>query len=136
MATADQLHLEELLAAAAADSTQAPAFLRVLLESMVLVPGIPNPNDPTGQSINLNELTNPAGQKAQPFYTSEERLNDTVAAVPGFQPRYFTLPCRDLWEMTRGAILILNPHSAAGKEFLAAEIANILDDPGSNPLFN
>jgi hypothetical protein len=133
VASNEQLHLEELLAAAANDPARTPAFLRLLIESTVLVPGVPNPDDPTGRSVNLSELTNPAGKKAQPFYTSEERLQDTVTAVPGFESHYFALRCHDLFTMTRGATLILNPHSAAGKEFLPAEIANLLDPVPGGP---
>ncbi len=37
------------------------------------------------------------------------------------------LACRDLLEMTRGAELMLNPGSEYGKEFVAEEIAGLLD---------
>ena len=51
----------------------------------------------------------------------------TLAAIPGYQSQWIALPCRVLWEMTRGATLFLNPNSDYGKEFLPGEIAQLLD---------
>ncbi|NSL43307.1 enhanced serine sensitivity protein SseB C-terminal domain-containing protein, partial [Streptomyces sp. 8P21H-1] len=60
-----------------------------------------------------------------------ERLQETIAAIPGFEARYVGIPCRAFWETTRGATLVLNPHSAHGKEFLPGEVAHLLDGAAS-----
>ncbi|MFB2555762.1 SseB family protein [Herbiconiux liangxiaofengii] len=127
-AAADAAEIEALLAAAANDPTAAPRFVTELLESTVLVPGTIAPGpDGSGQVADLADLLDADGSRAQPFYTSEARLQETIAAVPGFQARFIALPCRILWQMTRGATLVLNPHSAHGKMFLPGEIGQLLD---------
>jgi hypothetical protein len=125
MTTAEQAHLESLLAAAAAEPTRAPEFVSELLQSMVVVPGVVSEGG--GQTATFPPLIGPDGGTVQPFYTSEERFQETLAAIPGFEGRYIGLPCRAFWETTRGATLVLNPHSAQGKEFLPDEVAHLLD---------
>ncbi|MFB2582743.1 enhanced serine sensitivity protein SseB C-terminal domain-containing protein [Herbiconiux sp. P15] len=115
--------IETLLAAAAKEQTAAPAFLEALLESTVIVPGTASDD----RTVNLADLLGPGGTSVQPFYTSEERLRETLDAVPGFERRFLALPCRALWEMTRGATFVLNPHSAHGKQFPPGEIGQLLD---------
>ncbi len=122
-ADSEPVDVEALLAAAATDATVRPAFVTALLESTVFVPGTVSGE----RTVKLANLIGPDGQSRQPFYTSEERLNETVLAVPDIDRNFITLPCRDFWEMTRGATLVLNPHSAHGKEFLPGEIAQQLD---------
>jgi hypothetical protein len=133
--TPEQNRLEDLLAAAAADPMQVPEFLDTLLDATVIVPGIATSRSvepgqsvrfEAGQAVQLAPLTGRDGSPVQPFYTSEEALQRTIAAVPGFEQRFLALACRDLWELTRGATLILNPHSQYGKEFLPGEIASLL----------
>mgnify|MGYP003679243300 CR=1 FL=1 len=127
--TTEQLHLESLLAAAANEPTRAPEFVSELLQSVVIVPGVVSDAeaDGGGQTATFPPLVGPGGSPVQPFYTSEERLQETIAAIPGFESRYVGLPCRAFWEMTRGATLVINPHSAHGKEFLPGEVAHVLD---------
>lgn len=115
--------IETLLAAAASDSAAAPAFVVALVESTVIVPGTASGEN----TATLADLLRTDGTSVQPFYTSEERLRETLQAVPGFERAFLALPCRTLWQMTRGATLVLNPHSAHGKEFLPGEIAQLLD---------
>jgi hypothetical protein len=125
--TTAQAHLESLLAAAANEPSRAPAFISELLQSMVVVPGVVSQADGGGQAATFPPLIGRDGAPVQPFYTSEERFQETIAAIPGFEGRYIGLPCRAFWEMTRGARLVLNPHSAQGKEFLPEEVAHLLD---------
>ncbi|WP_291050696.1 enhanced serine sensitivity protein SseB C-terminal domain-containing protein [Herbiconiux sp.] len=115
--------IEALLAEAARDPAAAPAFVTALLESTVIVPGTTSGEN----TATLADLLGPAGTSVQPFYTSEERLRETLRAVPGFERAFLALPCRVLWQMTRGATLVLNPHSSHGKEFLPGEIGQLLD---------
>ena len=114
--------LEELLQAAAADRGAAPAFVEALLGSTVIVPGRASDD----RTVNLADLRGPDGRSVQPFYTSEARLRETLEVVPGFERAFLWMPCRALWEMTRGATLVLNPHSPYGKEFLPGEIGQLL----------
>lgn len=115
--------VEKLLAEAANDPAAAPAFVTALLESTVIVPGTASGD----RTANLADLLGPGRGSVQPFYTSEARLSETVDVVPGFERHFLALPCRMLWQMTRGATLVLNPHSTHGKEFLPGEIAQLLD---------
>ena len=123
--------LESLLAAAATDPVQAPAFLVALLDAQVVVAGqtqsSPGQAESGTRSVTLAPLTRADGTSVQPFFTSEARLKETLRAIPGYEARNLTIRCRDLWEMTRGSSLVLNPHSAYGKEFLPDEIAHLLD---------
>jgi hypothetical protein len=125
--TTEQAHLESLLAAAANEPTRAPEFVSELLQATVIVPGVVSEAEGGGQTATFPPLLGPNGAPVQPFFTSEERLHETIAAIPGYEGRYIGLPCRAFWEMTRGATLVLNPHSSHGKEFLPGEIAHVLD---------
>jgi len=126
--TAEEATLEARLAAAATDPARIPEFVEALLESTVIVAGVVDPPSDDGrQSATLAPLVNGNGESVQPFFTSEDRLNETLAAIPGYQSQWIALPCRVLWEMTRGTALLLNPNSDYGKEFLPGEIAQILD---------
>jgi SseB protein N-terminal domain/SseB protein C-terminal domain len=123
--------VEVLLEAAASDSARIPEFLTALLEAQVLVAGVLDSDSglvaAAGSTAGLAPLERADGASVQPFFTSEARLHETLQAVPGYESRYLVLRCRELWEMTRGSTLILNPHSAYGKEFLPGEIAQLLD---------
>jgi hypothetical protein len=126
MSSAAETMLEDKLAAAAADATQIPAFLSALLDATIIVPGFAIENG-GGQTVNLAALTDDSAARTQPFYTSEERLQETIAQAPAFERRFLAMRCRDLWEMTMGTELVLNPHSAWGKQFLPGEIRQLLD---------
>ncbi len=121
---------EVLLEAAASDSARTPEFLTALLEAQVLVRGVldsgSGPIAAAGSTAALAPLTHADGTSVQPFFTSEARLHETLQAVPDYESLYLALRCRDLWELTCGSTLILNPHSAYGKEFLPGEIAQLL----------
>jgi hypothetical protein len=122
--------LETRLVAAATDPTRAPDFITALLDAQVVVAGEIHSEAVDGEvgviSATLPPLVRPDGTSVQPFFTSFARLQETLQAVPGYETRYITMRCRDMWEMTRGSTLVLNPHSAYGKEFRPGEIAQLL----------
>ena len=115
--------IETLLIDAANDPSAAATFLPALLESTVIVPGTASGE----RSATFANLVGASGSPVLPFYTSEDRLRETLQAMPTFEGNFLALPCRAFWEMTRGATLVLNPHSAQGKEFLPGEIGQLLD---------
>lgn len=124
------VELERLLEGAADDPAQRPAFTAALLGSDVFVLGeVLGPLEegvaPTGTSAVLTAFGDGEGQFT-PFYTSEQRIRETLAARPGTNPRYLRLNCRALFEMTAGARLVLNPDSPYGKVFVPEEIAALL----------
>ncbi len=77
--------------------------------------------------VTLADLLDQHGSHAQPFYTSEERMQDTLTVVPSFARNFLAMPCRPFFEMTRGTTLVLNPHSAVSKMFLPGEVGQLLD---------
>lgn len=126
--------LERLLAAAAQDPVQRPAFSAALLDSQVYVlgyldgaqgnvggAGVAQP----GTSVRLLALSDQEGS-ITPFFTSERMLEQTLAAMPGTDHRFLRFGCRDLFEMTGGSRLVLNPHSDYGKVFLPDEVADLV----------
>ncbi|CAD5989766.1 enhanced serine sensitivity protein SseB C-terminal domain-containing protein [Agreia sp. COWG] len=119
----DASRIESLLVEASQDRAAVPAFLTALLEATVFVSGVISDEG----AADFSHLSTSEGGSILPFYSSEERLRETIAAVPGFEQRFVALPCRDLWQITRGATLVLNPHSPYGKEFLPGEIGQLLD---------
>lgn len=124
------LALERLLAAAAQDPAQRPAFAAALLDSQVYVLGLVEGDvvggvAQTGTSVRLLTVSDREGP-ITPFFTSERMVQATLAALPGTDPRYVRLGCRTLFEMTRGSRLVLNPHGPHGKVFLPDEVAALL----------
>jgi hypothetical protein len=133
---ADQIELERLLARAATDPVERPAFARALLASDVLILG--GRDLPTGHwraqaetDIALVSWEDDAGP-ITPFFTSEAMLRRTLDARPGTDHHFVRLPCRTLFEGLRGQRLVLNPHGATGKVFAADEVEALLDgrEPG------
>ncbi len=125
-----------MLEAAAGDPAERPAFARLLLESDVVVLGTvdPPPVDGVtqpGARMNILSIADADGP-VMPFFTSQATAGLTVAARPGTDPQIIEFPCRALFEMTRGARLVLNPDAPYGKVFVPAEIESLLggDEPG------
>ena len=93
-----------------------------------LCPGSLGPQDGTTErTAILAPLADREGKPVQPFFTSEDGLNETISAVPGYESRYLALTCRQLWELTRGSTLVLSPNSMHGKKFLPGEIGQLVD---------
>lgn len=128
--------LERMLAAAAADPAERPAFAQSLLASDVFVLGsldrpLVDGVAQQGSSMNILSLTDAEGP-VTPFFTSEHAVSLTVATRPGTDPRFLRLQCKALFEMTRGARLVLNPDSPYGKVYLPSEIQALISgqEPG------
>jgi hypothetical protein len=129
-------NLERLLAAAADDPADRPEFSKTLLGADVYVLGtvegdVGNGVAQTGTSMQIVSIADDDGQLT-PFFTSEQPLQEYLAARPGTDPRFVRLNCRAFFEMTQGSRLVLNPFSAYGKMFLPDEIAALVagQEPG------
>ncbi len=109
---------------AADDPAARPLFLRELLDSkVVIVPAGEKPRVvdgviPQNTKISLANVEY-GGRAWVPFFTSEQRL------PPGTE--YLLLDAKTLFEITRGAHLVMNPGLPYGKEFFPEEVAGLLD---------
>lgn len=128
--------LERLLAAAASDPAERPAFTQALLESEVYVLGTMDPPPVKGvanvnSTARLVALADADGQ-VTPFFTSERMLEATLLAHPGTDRHFLRLACRSLLQMTRGSRLVLNPNGPHCKVFLPDEVEALLrgNEPG------
>jgi hypothetical protein len=143
--------LERLLAVAARDPVEQPAFMQALLGSDVYVLGVldPPPVDGVAQVGSNARLVGMTGQelagltgeqfvgmageqgRITPFFSSESMVQATLAAWPGTDPDLLRLGCRALFELTKGDRLVLNPHGPHGKVFVPDEIDALLrgDEP-------
>jgi hypothetical protein len=119
--------LESALVQAAQDPAARPEFYRILLESEVYVIGTSNGEGnrvlAPGAGISLMMLEQADGTKAIPFFSSMDALERVLAERTG----YLVMPARAFFEMTRGAMLVLNPGYEHGKEFFPNEVASLLD---------
>lgn len=128
--------LERALARAADDEPYRPEFYRVLLESEVFVLGRTGGGGDgsrtlqRGEQVSIAGSADPDGTRRIPFFSS---LGALARAITEPQ-EYLRLPARALFEMTRGATLVLNPGGADyGKEFHPHEVERLLrsEDPGA-----
>jgi hypothetical protein len=124
----EENQLEEALRLAAAEPADRPEFYRILMESTVLILG--EADRIPGEEIDLEEGTRieiqnwmkPDGTQVIPFFSSIEAMRRVVED----ETEYLALPARALFEITLGSILILNPRSEIGKEFIPEEIESLL----------
>lgn len=121
--------LESALVAAAEDPASRPAFFRLLLDSTIYVIGFTDAPEAVGRvtvaagsELSIAHRQNADGNPYIPFFTSLEALQQ--ASDP--ETRYVALPARAFFEMTLGALLVLNPASDHGKEFFPQEIETLL----------
>lgn len=127
--------LEHLLQSAAADPAARPDFYRALLASDVFVIGRTDQDapanapftNPAGSQLHIVNFNRPDGSRYIPFFTSIDALRKALDGEHG----YISLPCKSLFELTKGTILVLNPGSKYGKAFLPNEIEALLET-GSN----
>lgn len=120
--------LEQALRMAATEPAHRPDFFRTLLESTVFILGHSSQSGSgettlaEGDSVSIQSWARPDGSTAIPFfssiYTLQLAIDEEVA--------YMALPAKALFEMTRGASLVLNPKLAYGKEFHPDEIESLL----------
>ncbi len=122
--------LEKALHKAAADHNEAPAFYEELMESKIFVLGKPEEED-TGnftleeeQAVIIQHWERETDQSpVVPFFTSLQMLQQ---AIDTDEP-YLELTTVDLFQLTMGAPLVLNPNSEFGMEFDPDDIAVLLD---------
>ncbi len=120
--------LEAALARAANDPAARPEFYRLLLDSEVFVIGsmegsAEKRDIAAGEKISIAHWQKQDGTPFIPFFASLAALQRAIRT----EESYLRLPARSLFEITRGASLLLNPSSDHGKEFFAHEIDALLD---------
>lgn len=121
--------LEIALQLAASEPAHRPEFYRLLLESTILILGSSGLKEEEGPvtlkkdtPIQVVNWRRPDGSSVIPFFSSLRALQQAITT----DEKYIALPARTFFEITRGAELMLNPRSAFGKEFTAAEIEALL----------
>jgi hypothetical protein len=120
--------LERALRLAAAEAASRPDFYRVLLESEVYVIG----NKPqgaadsntvaAGEKLSIQNWAKDDGTPIVPFFSSLAQLRRALTE----EASYLALPARSLFEITKGASLVLNPNADYGKEFVPQEVEALL----------
>ena len=122
--------LEELLRLAADEPAHRPAFCEALLEAEVFLLGASGQSNDEGQvmlqagsQVHLQHWEKADGSAVIPFFTSLEVLQQSIDE----EQTFLALPVRVLFEMTLGATLVLNPKSDYGKEFVPAEVEQLLN---------
>ncbi len=128
IADSQENSLEKALRLAADEPAYRPEFFTLLLESSVYVLGHPD-ESPTGkrisepgEKVSIQKWVRSDGSPVIPFFTSFSVLQKSIEA----ETTCVELPARALFEMTKGAFLVLNPKSQYGKEFHPNEIEALL----------
>jgi SseB protein C-terminal domain/SseB protein N-terminal domain len=120
--------LEIALARAANEPASRPEFYRLLLESEIYVigytddPGQGRTTIPAGAKLSITHWEKRDGTLFIPFFTSIDALRRALTK----ETTFVALPARGLFEITRGATLVLNPASSHYKEFFQHEIDALL----------
>lgn len=132
-----QNKLEEALVQAVKDPQGAGAFLRLLLESELLVLGTVEGQENATDRFSVQPGSKVAlvtgekdGRKFLPVFTSLARMQEYVRE----ESRYLSINGRALLDLTRGAPVILNPASDYGREFTPDEVARLLDGGTRRPM--
>jgi hypothetical protein len=127
---APQNELESALMSAATDAAARPMFYKVLASAKVLI--VPAGEMPTIVDGVVSEAAKMQlakiaiqGQLHIPLFSSQARLPQGT--------RYLGLAATDLFKMTLGDHLVLNPGAQYGKVLVPAEIVQILDGSILNP---
>lgn len=122
--------LEELLHLAAGEPAYRPQFYKTLLDSQIWFLGNTDRTDGSsetiveaGDQVRIEQWSKPDGTVGVPFFTSLTALQQATAK----EEDYAAMSTRQLFKMTEGATLVLNPGSEFGsKEFNPTEIAQLL----------
>jgi hypothetical protein len=120
--------LERSLMKAASEPEHRAQFYRDFLASEILIlpvgdlPEIKDGIVQTGTNLSLQHFE-ANGKSYLPFFSSLPRLQAAIRE----EREYLKLAVRPFLEMTRGALLLLNPGSDYGKEFLPDEVSRLLD---------
>lgn len=96
-----------------------PEFIDQLLVSDIYCLGTKDSQN----NIQFRVLESPEGDQAIPFFLELEMIKQDI----GEEAEYIILNARKLFEITKGATLVLNPTSNLVKEFQADEITKILE---------
>jgi hypothetical protein len=119
--------LETLLQKAAKESAYRAEFAKRILDEKLLI--ISNSNFGQERLVKLE-----VGMKVKvlclkdgrvPVFTSPERIRDK--GIFKREASFIEAKAKDIFELLKGATLILNPYSDYGKEFLPEEIERLLD---------
>lgn len=120
--------LESALQSAADDPAMRPDFYRLLLDSVVFVIGGTAQGSPgkrtlsAREKINIQSWERSDGTPVIPFFTSLSALQQAIEEPAD----YLGLPARSLFEVTKGATLVLNPKLEYGREFHPQEVDALL----------
>jgi len=127
--------LEEALVKAVKQPATAPDFWRLLLESELLVLGSAEGHEADDRPFTLqpggrfNLVTAQRdGRAFLPVFSSLPRMQEWVKQ----DSRYLSMPGRALFELTRGAAVILNPASEYGRELTPEQVGQLLGAPAAN----
>lgn len=111
--------LARLMQQAMADKTAEPAFFRALLDATVYAH---TPRHNRSGRLRLIQFTTPEGLSVLPFFSDEAQAK----AAAGSSATVVALMGRQLFELTRGATLMLNPNETSCTLY-PEEIASLLD---------
>lgn len=120
--------LEESLKRAATDASYRPQFYRDLLDADVFAITDGQPLDirdgmlTSGSRVSLQSWERD-GIAWIPIFSSLERLQQAIQT----NSRFLRMNARALFDLTRGAHVVLNPGQSYGKELMPGEIARMLD---------
>ncbi|RFT04677.1 enhanced serine sensitivity protein SseB C-terminal domain-containing protein [Edwardsiella anguillarum] len=121
--------LESSLTQAAADPAYLALFYRALLSSTVYLPArgdaMAEADDDT---LAIEHWEMEDGTRVIPFFSTPARLQQ--ALTDGGPASWHALPVRELFALTRGETLFLNPRAEAGKAFYPQEVAMLLESGG------
>lgn len=128
--------LTRLMREALADKTVEPTFFRALLDATLYTH---TPRQKRSGRLRLIQFTTPEGLTVLPFFTDEVQAR----AAAGSNATVIVLTGRQLFELTRGATLMLNPNTISCTLY-PEEVAALLDlgevaiveriDTGEQPL--
>src|SRR5688572_4963260 len=111
--------LTRLMHHALADKTAEPAFFRALLEATVYAHA---PRHDRSGRLRFIQFTTPEGLTVLPFFSDPAQAN----AAAGSAARVVVATGRQLFALTRGATLMLNPNQVSCVLY-PEEIASLLD---------
>jgi len=122
--------LDTALRLATNDPGSRPDFYKILLEASVFVIGY-SEHPQAGkrmldgrESVTIENWFRDDKTPIIPFFSSLESLQKAITE----DVRYLEIPAKVLFEMTKGASLVLNPRLEYGKEFLPDEIDALLSN--------
>lgn len=123
----ETLSLEALLQKAATEAAFRAEFSKRLPSEQLIIitegDDRPDGNQTLAENTSVNIMTLTDGRL--PVFTTTDRIFD--GGVIKEQVHFTQMKASDLFEMTRGATLVINPFSQYGKDLLPNEIEQMLD---------